>query len=89
MIQLALAVLAYVPTFLRSRHDLGLEILVLCQPLAVFKRRHPRPRLRRRDRLYWVAPRSLWDRWIAREYVACYSRAAFVHRFSTGIAEMR
>jgi len=39
MIQLALAVLAYVPTFLRSRHDPGLEILALCQQLAVFKRR--------------------------------------------------
>ena len=33
MIQLALAVLAYVPTFLRSRHDLGLEILACASSL--------------------------------------------------------
>jgi|NGEPerStandDraft_6_1074524.scaffolds.fasta_scaffold80876_3 hypothetical protein len=54
MIQLALAVLVYLRTFLRSRHDLGLEILVLRQRLAVFKRRRPQPHLKRLDPLLWV-----------------------------------
>ena len=59
-----LALLKYLLGFVRSRHDLGLEILALRQQLAVFKRRHPRPCLKRRDRLFWVALCSLWDRWI-------------------------
>jgi transposase InsO family protein len=50
-------------TFLVSRHDLGLEILALRQQLAVFKRQHPRPHLMRRDRLFWVALSTLWQRW--------------------------
>jgi len=48
MIQVALAVLACLRTFLRSRHDLVLEILALRQQLAVLKRRH-----RAGFRLYW------------------------------------
>ena len=63
MLQLVSALLLYLRTFLRSRHDLGLEILALRQQVAVFKRKHPRARLRQRDRLFWVALRSLWTRW--------------------------
>jgi hypothetical protein len=38
-----------------SQHrDLALENLALRQQLAIFKRRHPRPRLRPTDRLFWV-----------------------------------
>jgi hypothetical protein len=39
---------------LRPRRDPGLEILALRQQLAVLKRRHPRPHLRRGDGLFWV-----------------------------------
>src|ERR1035441_7515976 len=60
--QVLLALLKYLLGFVRSRHDLGLEILALRQQLAVFKRRNPRPCLKRRDRLFWVALCSLWDR---------------------------
>ena len=38
----------------RSRKDLLLENLALRQQLAVFKRKCPRPRLRRTDRFFWV-----------------------------------
>jgi hypothetical protein len=55
MIPLASTLFSYLLAFLRSRHDLGLEILALRQQLAVFKRRRPRPLLKRRDRLFWVA----------------------------------
>jgi len=63
MTQLALAFLTYISSFLRSRHDLGLEILALRQQLAVFNRKNPRHRINRFDRLLWVTLSSIWDRW--------------------------
>ena len=39
---------------LLSRRQLALENLALRQQLAVFSRQRRRPRLRRRDRLFWV-----------------------------------
>jgi putative transposase len=63
MVQFAFVFLSYFPNLLRSRHDLGLEILALRQQLAVLTRKHPKPRLKRRDRLFWVTLHSLWDRW--------------------------
>lgn len=63
MLQFAFALLVYVRTLLRSRHDLGMEILALRQQLAVFKRRHPRPRLKRRVTRNSPSLCSLWDRW--------------------------
>lgn len=61
MVLFASALLSYLRTFLRSRHDLGLEILTLRQQVAVLKRRNPRPHLKRSDRLFWVALRAFWD----------------------------
>ncbi len=63
MARLVSAIFSYLLGFLRSRHDLGVEILALRQRLAVFKRQHPRPGLKRRDCWFWVALYSLWDRW--------------------------
>jgi len=63
MTQLACDLILYLFGFLRSRHDLGLEILALRQQLAVFKRRNPKPQIKRRDRLFWVALSSIWNRW--------------------------
>ncbi|MEX2172312.1 MAG: integrase core domain-containing protein [Pirellulales bacterium] len=39
------------------------EIVVLRQQLAVFKREQPRPRLRRRDRIFWVWLSRVWIDW--------------------------
>jgi len=61
MFRVIFAFLCYILTFFRSRHDLGLEILALRHQLAVFKRKHPRPHLKRCDRLFWVALHSLWN----------------------------
>jgi transposase InsO family protein len=83
MLQLSFALLAYLRTFLRSRHDLGLEILALRQQVAVFKRKNPRPHVKRRDRLLWVALSSIWDRWtealifVKPETVVGWHRAGF------------
>ena len=63
MTHTASAFLTYISSFLRSRHDLGLEILALRQQIAMLKRQRPRPHLKRRDRLFWVALSSLCDGW--------------------------
>jgi hypothetical protein len=49
-----LTLFAYLRSFLRTRHDLGLEILALRQQVAVLKRKHPRPRLNILDHLFWL-----------------------------------
>jgi len=88
MIQFALMLLSYLRAFLYSRHNVGLEILALRQQLAVLKRRRPRPHLKRRDRLFWLALRKVWDRWsgalivVKPETVVGWHRAGFP---STGV----
>ena len=83
MTLLANVLLTYISGFLRSRHELGLEILALRQQIAVFKRNNPKPRLERRDRLFWVALCSIWDRWaealimVKPETVVGWHRAGF------------
>jgi hypothetical protein len=47
--------MAYLRAFFLPRHRLALEIVALRQQLAVFKRKQPRPKLSRLDRLFWVA----------------------------------
>ena len=46
-----------------TRRKLVLENLALRQQLAVFKRRHPRPKLNLLDKLFWVAARQVWSEW--------------------------
>jgi transposase InsO family protein len=83
MTQLACDLILYLFGFLRSRHDLGLEILALRQQVAVFQRRYPRARLKLRDRLFWVALSSIWNRWtealivVKPETVVGWHRAGF------------
>jgi transposase InsO family protein len=57
------ALIAYLCAFVRTRHDLGLEILALRQQVIVLKRKRPRPRLNDSDRFFWLALRRLWRRW--------------------------
>ncbi len=40
---------------LRGRARLAAENLALRQQVAVLQQRNPRPKLRRRDRLFWVS----------------------------------
>ncbi len=47
--------------FFRSRRDTALEIPALRQQVAVLKRRRPRPKLNRLDRLFWTALRHCWS----------------------------
>ena len=63
MIPLFMGLLVCLGAFFRSRYNLGLEILALRQQLGVLKRRHPRPRLRIQDRIFWILLRRLWPAW--------------------------
>ena len=69
--------------FCRSRYRLGLEILALRQQLGVLKRKHPRPRLRIQDRMFWILLRRLWSGWgdvlviVKPETVVAWHRAGF------------
>src|SRR5215475_3248361 len=60
MVTLACAVVAYLRALFLPRHKLALEAVALRQQLAVFKRKQPRPKLDRLDRLFWVVLRRLW-----------------------------
>jgi hypothetical protein len=57
------ALLAYVRTFLNARHSLAMETVALRQQLIVYKRKQPRPKLNRSDRLFWVLVRRIWSNW--------------------------
>ena len=48
---------------LHSRESLLIENLALRQQLAVFKRKHGRPRLAAMDKLFWVALLRFWCSW--------------------------
>ena len=55
--------LASIPRLFRTHRSLWLENLALRQQLAVLKRRHPRPRITRLDRLFWVLASRFWSGW--------------------------
>ena len=83
MIRLVLTLFWWLAAFFRSRHDLGLELVALRQQVGVLKRKNPRPRLGRWDRLFWVTFRRLWSRWaevlvvVKPETVVGWHRAGF------------
>src|SRR5882724_1753920 len=74
---------AYVRSLFVSRHKLAREAVALRQQLAVFKRKQSHPKLRRLDRLFWIALRSLWPCWtealilVKPETVVSWHRAGF------------
>jgi putative transposase len=78
---LAFVMFAYVRSLFVSRHKLALEVVAL--RLAVFKRQQSRPKLRRLDRLFWIALRALWPGWteslilVKPETVVSWHRAGF------------
>jgi putative transposase len=57
------AIFLYLRSLLVPRFALATEILVLRQQLIVLNRTVSRPRLRRRDRLFWVSLSKLWKDW--------------------------
>jgi len=63
MFRLLWLILGTVRRLFCARHTLLLENIVLRQQLAVFKRRHPRPKVNLTDKLFWIAVRQLWSDW--------------------------
>jgi putative transposase len=67
----------------RSRRNLLLENLALRQQLTVLKRKHPKPKLRMLDILFWVVSRRFWSGWkqslivVTPETVVRWHRAGF------------
>ena len=62
MVEFVLALLAALRVFFRSRGASALEILALRQPVAVLKRRRPRPNLSAAERLFWTFLRGFGSR---------------------------
>jgi putative transposase len=83
MVMLVFVMFAYVRALFVSRHRLALESVALRQQIAVLKRKQSRPKLRRLDRLFWIALRSLWPGWaeslilVKPETVVSWHRARF------------
>ena len=62
---LVLGVWAFVPALLGNSAAVSLENVALRLQVAVLQRSVGRPRLRLRDRLFWVALSQLWAGWRA------------------------
>jgi hypothetical protein len=83
MLRFILDLVTSVRVFFLYRTDLAVEILALRQQVAVLKRKRPRPKLNRMDRLFWTALRSFWSRWaealliVKPETVVGWHRAGF------------
>jgi putative transposase len=58
-----LGVWAFVRALLGNSASVSMENVALRHQLAILQRSVPRPRLRRRDRLLWVAFSQLWAGW--------------------------
>jgi putative transposase len=57
------AIFLLIRAFLVSRLSLAAEILALRQQVPVYKHTVKRPKLRRRDRIFWVWLSRLWPKW--------------------------
>ena len=83
MLRLPLSFFWWFAAFIRSRHEVALELVALRQQLIVLKRKNPRPRLSQGDRLFWVGLRRFWSRWaealivVKPETVVSWHRAGF------------
>jgi hypothetical protein len=54
MISFLISFLICLGALVRSRYNLGLEILALRQQLGILKRKIPRPQLQLQDRIFWI-----------------------------------
>lgn len=63
MIAVIHVIASLLPTALRSRVSLQMEILALRHQLAVYQRRRPGAQLRNSDRLFWAWLSRIWKDW--------------------------
>jgi hypothetical protein len=70
-VRLFLALVRSASSCLSFRRSLLVENLALRQQLIVLKRKHPRPKLRALDKLFWVLARRCWSAWKQSLIVVC------------------
>src|SRR2546422_4686670 len=63
MLKLIMVVIRFVILVFGGQKEVALENAALRQQLAVFKRDGKRPRLHRRDRLFWIGLRTISKDW--------------------------
>src|SRR5438094_2451824 len=89
MISTLLHLLRLFPFLCGGHRQLALENLALRQQLTVYRRTVARPRLRRGDRLFWVALSRLWRGWkkalvvVAPDTVLRWQRRRFREHWTT------
>lgn len=60
---IVLALLRYLLSWLRANHELGLENIGLRHQIHVLRRQVHQPRLKGKDRCFWVALKRAWPNW--------------------------
>lgn len=63
----------------RKQRELALENLALRQQLGVLKRKKGVPRLRRKDRVFWVVLSRIWPAWRKALHLVKADTVAFVN----------
>src|SRR3954468_16759998 len=63
MIAIGSALVGYLLSWLRPRHELALEVLSLRRQITVLKRQKHRPKPRWSDRWLWVILKTAWPNW--------------------------
>ena len=63
MFAIVSALLRYLLSWLRPKHELALENLAFRHQIAVLNRRANKPRLQGKDRLFWVVLKRWWPNW--------------------------
>src|SRR6476660_7510828 len=63
MLKAIFSTLRFIILVLAGHKEIALENAALRQQLTILKREQPRPKLRHRDRLFWIALMKIWKQW--------------------------
>jgi hypothetical protein len=63
MFAIVSALLCYLLSWLRPKHELALENLAYRHQIAVLNRQAHKPRLQSKDRFFWVVLKRGWPNW--------------------------
>lgn len=63
MLKAVLSTLRFIVLSLAGHKQVALENAALRQQLAILKRDRPRPKIRHRDRLFWIVLIKIWKEW--------------------------
>src|SRR5437879_8636780 len=63
MLKAIVSTLRFIILILAGHKEIALENAALRQQLTILKREQSRPKLRHRDRLFWIALMKIWKQW--------------------------